>query len=127
MYLSDTLSRAFLDCSGDEINLDRSEVHAVKTLPILEERLSEMRSLGEEDEALQQPKRFIMKGWPETKDKLHGLVEPYFPYRDEITLQDGIIFCGERIIVPTKMKGNVMETLHTSQYVSFGIPLIYVT
>ena len=112
IHLSDP-SRAFLDRTGDDINLDKSKVHDVKTLPITEERLSEMRSLTEEDKALQQLKRVIMMGWPESKDKLHGLVGPYFPYRDEITLQEGIIFCGERVIVPTKMRGKVMETLHT--------------
>ena len=78
MHLSDMLSRAFLDGSGDEINLDWSKVNAVKTLPISEERLSDMRSLTEEDEALQKLKRVIMEGWPETKDKLHVLVKPYF-------------------------------------------------
>ena len=113
MHLSDMLSRAFLDGSGEEINLDWSEVNAVKALPISEERLSDMRSLAEEDEALQKLKRVIMEGWPETKDKLHVLVKPYFPYRDEMTLHDGIIFRGERVIVPTKMRGKVREILHT--------------
>ena len=62
MHLSDMLSRAFLGGSGDEINLDWSEVNAVKVLPISEERLSDMRSLTEEDKALQQLERVIMEG-----------------------------------------------------------------
>ena len=62
MHLSDMLSRAFLGGSGDEINLDWSEVNAVKALPISEERLSDMRSLTEEDKALQQLERVIMEG-----------------------------------------------------------------
>ena len=113
MHLSDMFSRAFLNSSGDKINLDWSEVNAVKALPISEERLSDMRSLTEEYEALQQLKRVIMEGWPETKDKLHVLVEPYFPYRDAMTLHDGIIFSGERVIVHAKMRGKVREILHT--------------
>ena len=113
MHLSDMLSRAFLDGSGDEINLDWSEVNAVKALPISEERLSDMRSLTQDHVALQQLKRVIMEGWPETKDKLHVLVEPYFPYRNEMTLHDGIIFRGERVVVPAKMRGKVREILHT--------------
>ena len=71
MHLSDMLSRAFLDGSGDEINLDWFEVNTVKALAISEERLSDMRSLTEEDKAIQQLKRVIMEGWPETKDKVH--------------------------------------------------------
>ena len=59
-----------------------------------------------------------MKEWPETKYKLHVLVEPYFPYREEMTLQDGIIFCSERETVPAKIRGKVMETLHTPHLVA---------
>ena len=30
-----------------------------------------------------------------------------------MTLNDGIIFCGERVIVPAKIRGKVREILHT--------------
>ena len=37
---------------------------------------------------------------------------PYFSYRDELTIQDGVIFRGERIVVPTSLRHSMKEKVH---------------
>ena len=37
---------------------------------------------------------------------------PYFSYRDELTIQDGIIFRGERIVIPSSLRKSMKEKVH---------------
>ena len=37
---------------------------------------------------------------------------PYLNRKDELTMHHGILMWGNRVIVPTKLRGRVMETLH---------------
>jgi hypothetical protein len=36
----------------------------------------------------------------------------FHPIRDELTEQNGVIFKGERLVVPTSMRTEIIETLH---------------
>ena len=48
-------------------------------------------------------KSIIINGWP--GDKLHFPPEvlPYFSIRDKLSVQDGIIFRGERAVIPAEI------------------------
>ena len=46
----------------------------------------------------------IMEGWPENKLSLSRSLTPYYSYRDEMTLHDGIILHGEQVVVPASMQ-----------------------
>ena len=41
-------------------------------------------------------------------------VGKYFPFRDELTLQNGIIFKGERIVIPSSLRSDMMAKIHAS-------------
>ena len=66
------------------------------------------------DESLQLLKDAILNGWPEDKSSLPTLVHPYFPYRDELTVQDGLIFRGERVVIPKDLRQRAKEGAHSS-------------
>ena len=80
---------------------DRTKVHGDKMETTSRERLAEIRTLTEEDVALHELIRVIMQGWPESEDKLHILVRPYFSQRVEMTLHDGLIFDRDKVVVPS--------------------------
>ena len=83
MYLSDTLSRAYLpttDHSPTEKEVE--QIHAVDFLAILEPQLAEIQQETAAELVLQSLTQVILKGWPEKKD------DPYFDVRDELTAQD---------------------------------------
>ena len=61
-----------------------------------EERLKEMRASTHDDEVLQQLKQVIHAGWPEKKQQLPAVLAPYFNFRDEMSVYDGLVFKGER-------------------------------
>ena len=66
MYLTDTLSRAFLP-NTDNAQREFERVNAVRLLSMTDERLEEMRTGKRDDDVLQQLKEVIQTGWPEEK------------------------------------------------------------
>ena len=113
MYLADTLSRAFLS-STENAEGEFERINAVKYLPVTDERLEELKKHTQEDEVLQQLRQTIQTGWPEEKRDLPPALEPYFSYRDELSVFDGLVFKGERLIVPKQMRQKMKERLHSS-------------
>ena len=68
-------------------------------LPVSEGRLLLIQQDTEADESLQVLKAVIHKGWPEHKSNVPIIISPYFTIRDKISILDGLIFKGERVVV----------------------------
>ena len=110
MHLADTLSRAFPSSNEDASPQEEFEqINMVNYLPITNDRLSQIRENTSCDEALQLLKEVILKGWPGDKTCLPSQIHPYFPYRDELTAQDGLLFRGERVIIPSNLRQTMKE------------------
>ena len=56
----------------------------------------------------------VLEGWPSTPDDVPAEVKPYFQFHDEITAQNGSLFKGECLIVPAKLRKEMMERVHSS-------------
>ncbi|XP_011664712.2 uncharacterized protein K02A2.6-like [Strongylocentrotus purpuratus] len=112
MYLADTLSRAV---GGDpsEVNFFE-EVNMVAHLPIRDERLQQIREQTAADQVLQKLKSVIVSGWPNDRHTLPEELTPYFGYRDELAVHDGLIFKGERVIIPISLRKEMKEKIHSS-------------
>jgi hypothetical protein len=67
-----------------------------------------------EDESLQILKDTILCGWPHKREDTPSLAKPYFDIRDELTVQDGILFRGERAIIPKTLRSDMMQRIHSS-------------
>ena len=66
--------------------------------------MSQIQQASAEDEHLQCLKSFIITGWPSTKDELHTDLKPYWSYRDELAVIDGIVLKGRHIVIPTSLR-----------------------
>ncbi|XP_062516181.1 uncharacterized protein K02A2.6-like [Corticium candelabrum] len=67
---------------------------------------------------MKQLRTVIEQGWPQTKQELHPLVVPYFQIRDELLVQNDVIFKGERIVIPSELRHMMLEKIH---YAHLGI------
>ena len=56
----------------------------------------------------------IKHGWPENKSTLPLLASPYFDMRDELSIQDGLIFKGEGVVVPKAARSSLLKSIHNS-------------
>ena len=77
-------------------------------------RLKEIQTATESDKALRNLKNVILCGWPEHRSQVPSQITPYFSMRDELTIQDGVIFRGQRIVVPVSLRGDIKQKLHAS-------------
>ena len=102
MVLADTLSRAYLPkVEGQE---DLEFVNALTFLAMPHERIREVQQNTSLDPSLQLLKNVIQNGWPEDKSELPAQVLPYYNIRDELGISDGLIFRGERLVIPRNMR-----------------------
>lgn len=56
----------------------------------------------------------ILHGWPTKRDDVISLAKPYFDFQDELSVQDGILFRGERAIIPKAICLDMMQRIHSS-------------
>ena len=116
-YLADTLSRAYLSLSPTDTLRSETEnevesIHAVDYLAISEQQLSEIKQETAKDPTLQILKNVILRGWPESSSPVPKEVSKYFNVRDELAIQDGIIFKGQRCVIPRTLRQKVREKIH---------------
>lgn len=64
------------------------------------------------DPTLSKLMEIVVQGWPQTVKELPETLRPYWSYRDELSIEDGIILKGERIIIPSSMKAKILNQLH---------------
>ena len=105
---ADAMSRAPLKEMGQE----SEPFHAVYAAPFKQERLNEIRGATEKDATLQQLRTIIMAGWPADKSALPETAKPYFNYRDELSVHDGIIVRGDRVVIPKTMRQDLLMKVH---------------
>ena len=75
-------------------------------------RLQQLRDETNSDDELTSLKSIITSGWPETRRQLATALRPYWAFRDELTVDDGIIMKGDRIIIPPNVRPDILAKLH---------------
>ncbi|XP_062855259.1 uncharacterized protein K02A2.6-like [Trichomycterus rosablanca] len=111
---ADVLSRAPVSNTVDglqeeEINLYVDTVMA--SLPVTEPRLKEIQTHQDRDFILRQLKKHCVDGWPD-KFSVEEVIHPYLPFSGEITVQNGVLLKGERIVIPASLQADVLNKLH---------------
>ena len=46
----------------------------------------------------------------------------YYPFREELTIQNGVIFKGERVVIPAALHNSMINKLHSSHLGIQGTP-----
>ena len=85
----------------------------MNSLSVTDLKKEQIKKGYEDDTDMCALKYIIMSGWPKEQTNCSECVQPYWNYRDEMTVQNGLILKGTRIVIPKKMKLNILETLHT--------------
>lgn len=66
------------------------------------------------DENLQILRDVILQGWPEKVTLVPEQAKHYFNIRDELSVQNGIFFRGERAVIPISLRSDVRAKIHSS-------------
>ena len=111
MIIADVLSRLpnpeknveiALDVTVDDIMLDVDNENAcridMKNFSI--NKRVQPREMSTADPTLRALQRVVYSGWPDTIKDLPKDLRPYWSYRDEICISDGVTSNGKQVIIP---------------------------
>ena len=87
MLLADGLSRLPRKKNKEVIDLDIK----VDFVQFSTEKLTQIRQATNADSTLCELKVRILKGWPESRRELHKDLQPYWSYRDELSIENGVL------------------------------------
>uniref|UniRef100_A0A672HNR1 Gypsy retrotransposon integrase-like protein 1 n=1 Tax=Salarias fasciatus TaxID=181472 RepID=A0A672HNR1_SALFA len=113
MLLADTLSRVYLP-ETTPVEAELETVNMVQHLPISAGRLQDIRSATEHDKTLQLLIKTMSQGWPKDKSHISSEISPYFSFQGELSHQDGLVFRGERAVIPDALRTDITVRLHSS-------------
>ena len=129
--MADTLSRAYLrhnkvpstdqeqvmTVTQDDRFPTEKEVEHINMcqfLPVTDETLAKIQAYTRQDQQLQILTQVILQGWPDSIKKGKEDVHDYYPFRETLSVQNGIIFKGERVIIPYGLREEMKSKLHAS-------------
>ncbi|XP_043230688.1 uncharacterized protein K02A2.6-like [Amphibalanus amphitrite] len=74
--------------------------------------LKEVREAAAADHEFQLLAEVIRNGFPDSKSEVPEAVKRYWPVRDRLTVDDGIVLCGCRVVIPPSLRKRTLATLH---------------
>ena len=83
----------------------------LKHLPASDKLLEEIKEKQNQDETCQQLKKYCLQGWPD-KHQLTGSLKQCYQVAAELSVQNGILMRGNRILIPAEMRLQMLDKLH---------------
>ena len=109
--LADCLS--WLGGQKDTIKLPKLHIHQITSqLNARSDSLNDIRIATQEDDELALLKHTITHGWSSTIREVPSKFQPYWTFREELTVEDGIILKGTYIVVPHKNCQATLQPIH---------------
>ncbi len=115
LVIADTLSRATDTVLKTEVIDEDVTMHVnmiLHALPVSDERLCKIRTESAKDSTLQQLQQTIKHGWPDSKSMCAAETSEFWSVRDELSIADGLVLRGNRIVIPRVMRAEVLNLVH---------------
>ena len=113
LYSADTLSRAPLSHTEESYSDLQLQTQAfvdtvISGLPASHSRLDQVKYHYDLDPICSSILKYSRKGWPE-KSALNETLQPYWAFRGEFTVQEGLLLKGIRLVIPEILHGEIYE------------------
>ncbi|UYV80066.1 K02A2.6-like [Cordylochernes scorpioides] len=123
MHLADIFSRACIkDVRNENLKYDVypidiiykeiATVNVMETLSVCSDTVLRIREETSSDPILCEVKKLILNGWPPNKNQTSMLTREYWNFREELTVQDGIILKNDRMVIPNKSRKEMIIKTH---------------
>lgn len=112
MVIADLLSRNFLNKNIEDDESMRDVIHTVGVqFDCSDSHLKKLKAETANDVVLSTILKFYIEGWPKS---LHesGDLSHYYKMRNDITVENGLIYFEERLIVPPAYRKRILHLLH---------------
>lgn len=119
MYIADTISRApgQVENSLDIFKIEEEfkqldENNDTDDKCISSATLDSIKRATTNDNVMTALMEAIRKGWPENKANVVESIKPYYNIRDELVINNHLVFKGNRLLIPQKMRSEMLDRLH---------------
>ncbi len=85
----------------------------VTSLSATEKRLHKIQQHQDAEPVLQLVKKYSLEGWP-TKIIVEAMVKPFFQFAGELTVENGQLLKGCRLVIPKSLQSDILEKRHTT-------------
>lgn len=114
MYTSDALSRSPVKCdqsdTSKEVELYVQMVEA--SFPASPGKKADIRKATQEDRVMQAAIVYTLTGWPDNERRVPEELKSFFHSRTLLSIVDGLLVYGNRIVVPESMRSAVLDRIH---------------
>ena len=112
--IPDALSRLHLPDMDTQLQNDiEVYVHTVmKSLPVSDSKLEEIRHETRQDAQLATLTSLVHDGWPSKRQSCPMEVLAFWNIQHELSVHDGLLLKGQRIIIPHTLRTNILHQLH---------------
>ena len=109
--LTDCLSQ--LGRQKDTIKLPKLYLYQItKHLNARSNSLNQLWLATQEDDELVLLKHTLTQGWPSTIKEVPNVIQPYWTVHEDLTVEDGLVLKGTRIVIPNKRHEAVLKLIH---------------
>ena len=106
---ADGLSRLPLKTSYNNEVVDPVEIFQVSQIDVLPVNADMIRQATQRDPILSRVVEYTKQGWPSVGEKE---LEPFHRRKDELTIQDGCLMWGSRVVIPAKYHAQLLAEIH---------------
>ena len=116
MFLADHLSRSYLPETKEVLvpDINVNDIHLISHLPISQDMYEKFQKETARDDHLQDLQDAILEGWPEEKSDVPHKLRPYWTFRDELSVMDGLLYKSSKLIVPKSLQNAMLDKIHES-------------
>ena len=109
MVVADALSRLSPQDKREIPEMQVKVHHLVEITPL---KLNHIKEETAKDGTLQILSQQVIQGWPDSIKKIQTAIKPYWTNRDDISIKEGSLLFGSRIIIPECLRQMQMQEIH---------------
>ena len=117
--VADALSRAYLPATEARLlsDVNHANIFAVEVRGLTafsEKKQEEVQMKTKADPVLQELIKIMRSGWPNNRQDVAQEVRKFWDSREEMSVLDGIVFKGDRVVIPETMQQEILKIIHAS-------------
>ena len=88
----------------------------MNNIPVTGNRVQDIKFATANDKDFCWLQDIILNGWPDNKSMVPTELHQYWSCRDELSVADGLILRGERIVIPQELHPTMLKLLHVGDF-----------
>ena len=109
---ADALSRLPCSSQPSSVPTPPETVHLMEHLASTPVTASQIKLHTDRDPLLSKVKQFVQQGWPDRVNSESTDMQPYERRKNELSLHDGCLLWGGRVVIPPQLRDRVVSELH---------------